>query len=275
MKTEFSNLFKECTNSTGKYEGVSHPFFYIKAVIEKNEIPFDRDKLLDSYTYYNQLINETKNQYIIFELELCLLQKNKGEYLNHIVFSLYKDLKNLKENSTTTPHHELAKNQIFYVFSKICNSNKSVYLNNLNRKRLLKWYYLKEPIKSFKLKIMPEEKWFENYLMFRMQNSFAYNFISKDTSITSFKALFEGKYLENKINWIDNKSSLYYFIQKLICSKLIENPKNKHWQITSEFFLLKGESIRPKDLTNQKATTNSLKRQNIDIFINRLKPQNS
>jgi len=275
MKTEFSKLFQECTNSSGNYEGVSHLFFYIKAVIGMNEAPFDRYNLMDSSTYYNQLINETKNQYILFELELSLLHKNKGEYLNQIVISLFKDLKNLKENSIKTPHHELVKNQIFYVFGKICNSNKSASLNNLNRKRLSKWYYLKEPIKSFKLIKMLEEKWFERYFMLRMQNLYSPNFISNDTSFTTFKALFEGKYLENKINWTDNKSSLYYFIQKLISSNLIDNPKNKHWQITSEFFLIKGESIRPKDLTNQKATTNLVKRQKIDTFINRLKPQNS
>ena len=125
MKTEFSKLFQECTNSSGNYEGVSHPFFYIKTVTKKNEIPFDRENLLDSSSYYSQLINKTKNQYIIFELELCLLQKNKGEYLNQIIYSLYKDLKNLKNNSKTTPHHELAMNQIFYVFSNFYNNDNN------------------------------------------------------------------------------------------------------------------------------------------------------
>jgi hypothetical protein len=94
------------------------------------------------------------------------------------------------------------------------------------------------------------------------------------TDFSTFKSLFGARQLENKINWIDRKSSLYYFIKLLIEHKVIKNSRNKHWEITSEFFLLKGESLLPKDFLNQKETQNKKNRKYLESFVNSLS-QNS
>ena len=58
-----------------------------------------------------------------------------------------------------------------------------------------------------------EDKWFKRHVLNLLMDEDGPMFLSKDISMTTFIGLFEGKYLENKINWIDNKSSLIYFIK--------------------------------------------------------------
>lgn len=158
------------------------------------------------------------------------------------------------------------------ILAKICSSPYHVYLSSSNRKRLSRWFQVDEPIASFVLKNLPEDNWFERIFEDRLITSGSERrFISKETTFVTFKALFEGKHLENKINWIDNKASLHYFIKSLISSGIIINPKNKHWEITSEFFFLKGEIIRQSELLNLKSTTDKIKIKRIDKFIRSLK----
>ena len=141
-------------------------------------------------------------------------------------------------------------------------------MNDKNRTTLSNWYYLKKPIKSFLLKKQIEPK----RLKYLFDQHFVVNrLISSQTEFETFKTLFQAKHLENKINWTGEKSTLYYFIRHLVNSKLIKNPNNKHWSIASEFFLLKGELLTPKDFLNQKETKNIKKRKNIENFIEELK----
>jgi hypothetical protein len=214
--------------------------------------------------YQRNLSTDSDYAFECFQLELNLLQNGKSVYLNTIVdflFGCYQ--KALKDNVFVI-------NTIIKLFSKICQPPIISNLNSRNIKRLSKWFTLKEPIKSFVLKKLPEDKWFENRFMNKMMYGFEHHLISKDTKFTSFKALFEGKYLENKINWIDNKSSLCYFVKSLILKKVIQNPKNKHWEIVSEFILLNGEPIKQSELINQKVTKNKNKIYQIDLFVSSL-----
>ena len=64
--------------------------------------------------------------------------------------------------------------------------------------------------------------------------------------------------------WKDGKASLYYFIKLLISSEVIKNPKNKHWQITAEFFLIKNETIHASEMLNQKPTADKRKREKLE-----------
>ena len=50
-------------------------------------------------------------------------------------------------------------------------------------------------------------------------------------------------------------------------SKVIINPRNKHWEIVSEFFLINGESIEQTELLNQKTTRDKGKIELIDEVI--------
>jgi len=53
----------------------------------------------------------------------------------------------------------------------------------------------------------------------------------------------------------------------LISKKAIENPRNKHWEIVSEYISINGEPIKQTELLNQKPTTNKEKRLIIERFV--------
>ena len=132
-------------------------------------------------------------------------------------------------------------------------------LHNSNREVLSKWFYLKKAVVSFRLNKYPEDKRFERlYRNYMLDN----RFISQLTNFATFKSLFEARQLENKINWIDRKLLIQY--------KAIKNPKNRHWEVTCEFFLLNGEALLPKDFLNQKETLNKAKRKQLESFVKAL-----
>lgn len=276
-QNSFSKLF--IANNVAddfSYNSISpteHPFIFISNYLNYKKIKLNTFK--QGLLIQEQLKLDINHSYNCFELELNILEENKLEYLNTIIDFLFEQLNSLKRIHNQEFQYRLMSNLIMTILTRICTSHYHIHLSSKNRKKLSKWFHLKEPITSFILKKLPEDKWFENRGMNKMIYGFENKFISKNTSFSTFKALFEGKTLENKINWIDNKASLYYFIKLLISSKIIINPKNKHWAITSEFFLLNGESLKQKDLLNQKATTNLDKKHIINEFINRLENYNS
>ena len=240
---------------------VDNPFIYLANYLDIPGISSEQLEFSQSLSNQSSLQLKTDHAYECFLLEITYLEEKKDKYLNHIIdflFQTYKDSLN-KEKLITSCIRQL--------FTKICQSHLNIYVDNNNRNRLSKWHTLKEPIKSFVLKKVPEDRWFQKRIWNKMRNHHKYELISIDTSYSSFKALFEGKYLENKINWVDNKSSLIYFIKSLMSSKVIINPRNKHWEIVSEFFLINGESIEQTELLNQKTTRDKGKIELIDEVI--------
>ncbi|WP_421808752.1 hypothetical protein [Flagellimonas sp.] len=139
-------------------------------------------------------------------------------------------------------------------------------LDNKHRQELSKWFYLKEPVVSFRFRHYPEEKRLKQLFKKYLKR----DFISYHTPFETFKSLFEARPLVNKIDWVDQKSSLYYFIKLLRKHNVIANTKNKHWMVASEFFLLKGELLIPKDFLNQKETQDQKKRQQLENFVKAL-----
>lgn len=256
------------------YNKIEHPFVYFER--------FSEDKILTniSYSFENalNLFNKIKKyqnaSYNCFELELSLLKENRIIYLNQVVSKLLiiqKDLRNLKRKENL--NIKFLENSFLILLNSLKDVLKSIFisyhldLNYTNRELLSKWFYLKKAITLFQFSKYPEDKRFEKlYRKYLISN----RFLSPLTEYTTFKALFESRYLENKINWLDRKSSLYYFIKLLIHHKVIKNPKNKHWEITSEFFLLKGESLLPRDFLNQKETQNKQSRLILETFVKSL-----
>jgi hypothetical protein len=268
---EFSALYVSLTSKSEhqKIGALNNPFDFLSLYISKSSTIIDVNNFKESLNYQRNLSTDSDYAFECFQLEITLLKDDKSVYLNCIIdflFNCYEQ--SLKDNIFIT-------NTIILLLSKICQPPFVTYLNSTNLKRLSKWFTLKEPIKSFVLKKLPEEKWFENSFINTLTHNNKYSFISKTTSFRTFKALFEGKYLEKKINWTGNKSSLCYFIKKLISEKVIHNPKNKHWEIVSEFFLLNGEPIKQSELINQKVTTNRSKTIILDYFVSSLKRYNS
>ncbi|MCA6380150.1 MAG: hypothetical protein IM574_03975 [Cytophagales bacterium] len=83
-------------------------------------------------------------------------------------------------------------------------------------------------------------------------------FISQNTSIQNFKKIFSGTVIKTPIVWTGNISELFYFI-KLIHNdfKLIENLKQKQWEITCQCFIQEdGEQF-------ERAKFRSLKKPNL------------
>ena len=71
-------------------------------------------------------------------------------------------------------------------------------------------------------------------------------YIKKDTRPAIFKRIFSGRGITEKISWERDKQELRYFIKKLVEMKIVNDPKQKHFKIMANCFLLKGKEINPK-----------------------------
>lgn len=282
-QNDFSQMYIKNSNPWFEKEDLSrrveHPFIFIENYISNlTDYPL-LNTFENALVLFKDIKTNQKSASDCFELELNLLLENRVLYLNLIVsrlLDIQKDLRHLKRKKSLNPHKSII-NLILLLLNSVKDILKEIFisyhleLNNSNKEILSKWFYLKKGVTSFRFNKHPEEKRLEvlytKYLIDK-------KFISLLTSFSTFKSLFEGRQLENKINWIDRKSSLYYFIKLLIEYEVVRKPKNKHWEITSEFFLLKGETLLPRDFLNQKETQNKERRRILESFVKSL-AQNS
>lgn len=275
LQSDFSKVFakykKANITNKNKEATVEHPFSFLDFYYSNSDKFFELTKFEVGFNFYSELKTQKKHSYNCFEYELSLLDKDKYLYINEVTSLLYKISQKFKTYQTTFNYTNFYFRTISQIASNILKDIFMYYhldLDSRNRERLSKWFHLKEPIISFRFSKHQEEKRLENlfnkYLVYE-------NFVSFSAPFSTFKALFEGRLLENKINWIHNKSSLYYFIKLLVSNKVVKNPKNRHWLITSEFFLLKGETLLPNDFLNQKETQKKDKRIALENFVKALK----
>jgi len=262
-QNDFSQLYQQLQSDLPQQNSntIQHPFSFYSLYPSTEEIPYNKTDFKQSLVYQKDILKQASHAYDCFSLEMGFLNDKKGKYLNTIIDYL------LEQYDLSQDNNIIIANSIRHLFYMICESQFNIFVNSSNRNKLSKWHTLKEPIKSFKSKIVYEDKWLEVQIFNPLKRD---GFLSEDTSFATFKTLFSGKYLESKINWIDNKSSLIYFIKRLLSKNLVDNPKNKHWEIASEFFLIKGESIMQSELLNQKETTNKRKREAINKKIDNL-----
>ncbi len=258
---------------------VEHPFVFIESYIHDLNAHPSFNSFEKAQAIFNDIRNYQEAAYNCFELELNLLQENRIKYLNQIVsrlLEIQKDLRQIKRKKDLK-HYKSIESLILLLLNSIKEILKSIFisyhleLSNANREALSKWFYLKKAIVSFRMNKYPEDKRFERLYQNYLKDN---GFVSSLSDFATFKSLFEARQLENKINWIDRKSTLYYFIKLLIEHNVIKSPKNKHWEITSEFFLLKGEALLPRDFLNQKETQNKTRRKYLESFVRAL-PKNS
>mgnify|MGYP000710188681 CR=1 FL=1 len=247
---------------------VTHPFVFIKNHFVES-INCDELNSFDSLLYFKKEIDSKfNNAYNCFELEFSLLTTGKSTYLNKVINYLFECIQAIPNNQykQIEYHNSIVIYAIMEILKKISTSHIHLHINRTNRKRLTKWYHVEEPILSFESVMIPSDKRFQT-LYYKYMPSF----INQNHSDWyTFKTLFLGKPLEKKIDWKDGKASLYYFIKLLISSKVITNPKNKHWQITAEFFLVKNETIAASDMLNQKPTADKRKRAKLEKFVDLL-----
>lgn len=100
-----------------------------------------------------------------------------------------------------------------------------------------------EKKKSFKL---INEKYFDTGAFENFKSSLEdqENSLIEKTNIRNFKKVFNNEIVEEKINWLDDENSLFYFIRRLREKNKIE----KHtpcWPIVANCFVLKGSTINP------------------------------
>jgi len=269
----FGHTHQQHSNFSGYIKNedrVSHPFVFLRDLLSPSYSDASNLASFDSaLLFYNELKTDVEYSYNCFELEFSFLLEKKGLYLNSIInyhFDLLNEIK-FDQFPNQNRYSGIIFNAIMGILIRISNSHYNVYINSTNRKKLSKWVIIKEPIFSFVMKKHAEDKWFKEISKKYLKDFIILN----DNSFETFKLLFQGKHLDNKIKWKDNKSSLCYFIYLLINSKTLSPTKNKHWLITSEFFLLKGESIAAGELVNQKHTTDIIKREKLEKFVNALK----
>ncbi|GAA3623063.1 hypothetical protein [Flavivirga jejuensis] len=273
LEVKYTKLFLKhvSRNFTHDKKGNAlHPFeFFEKLLSEEGFEVIEFRNFDNGFIFYNNLQKQAEHSFNWFQYEYSLI-KGSNEYLNKIVNKL---LGFYKLTRTFDKQYEFKKGYFNLIETVLKNILEKIFtsyhldLNKSNRIYLSKWYYLKEPINSFKFSKYPEDKRLKELYDKYLKTSF----IHYNTPFVTFKALFENRTLVNKINWVDQKTTLYFFIKLLRQHKVIKNTKNKHWIIASEFFLLKGETLIPKDFLNQKEPQTKKKRELLEKFVLALK----
>lgn len=277
-QSKFSDLYwryRFINSSLRRTTTHKHPFQFLEDELKESDEEDYRYGFTGKFETLLSLKTIQREIYTAFELEYMHLESNKTKYLNKIVAQLFVLLGKLEKNTPSSTYKEDYKFKVLKSITK--DILKDIFityhlsLNKVNRNKLSKWFYLKEPISSFQLITPIDDNKLERLYKKYLKNIF----IALETEFYTFKLLFYGATLENKINWVEDKSSLYYFIKLLITKDVIKNPRNKHWEITAEFFLLKGENLNSGDLLNQKGTQNKEKQEYLNRFVGALKDPNS
>lgn len=272
-EANFTSLFMEHVPKGYDFNvgGERHSYaFEFLHNLEENFSQVSTSRYQDSFSLYKASKVELQESLNRFEFEYATVINNKTGYLNGTVKRLIVLLKNLGYKKSDNPF----SNQVLQIIESLIKEGlNSIFISHhlelteSNRAYLSKWYYLKEPIQSFKFVRHPEERRLEElYKKYLLGN-----FVAYQTPFSTFKSLFEKRRLVNKINWVGNKTSLFFFIKLLREHDIIKNTKNKHWSIVSEFFLLKGESLEPKDFTNQKEPKTKETREPLEKFVQSLR----
>ncbi|MCO5725554.1 hypothetical protein [Robiginitalea marina] len=282
---KFSNLF--INNAAGhkrselrKSQGMEseHPFQCLDKYLTSEHEGIIFKNFDEGFEVFMQAKQDLAASMDRFQFEISLLQDHRSKYLNAVVGILLKYIEDIESNLKDGFVGFFPNELKLCLLTLIKTTLKDIFigyhleLSNSHHSTLSKWFFLKEPVRSFVWKHFPnnERLWklYEEYLIkpgFVSSPSLTYK-----KSFQTFKGLFEGKVLEDKVNWIGSKSSLYYFIRLLKDKEVIRNPKNNHWIITSEYFLLKGETLTPEDFHNQKETQNKEQRKALEYFVSHL-----
>ncbi|WP_160140264.1 hypothetical protein [Chryseobacterium sp. c4a] len=91
--------------------------------------------------------------------------------------------------------------------------------------------------------------------------------INSSTQLHSFREVFEGKQNSAKVDWVENKATLFYFITQLVENEIIERDYNI-WKKVSYCITLNTREI--DSLKNSRATESQDKREKVDRVISRV-----
>lgn len=92
--------------------------------------------------------------------------------------------------------------------------------------------------------------------------------IKEDTKIATFRSVFSGKSINEKVVWNSNPSDFYTFISQLIKSDKIENLNQQHWKVADNCFTNK--TLKQFDIKKIKTLKTTTKLEAIKKAINLL-----
>lgn len=262
----FTQLFKSIHGYSRIYSGGGgmHPFKFQ----ENNLNHLIESGTKDIYDIYLEIKEAEKISLSIVEIETSLLSEYNSQikYINRCIEILIK-----LHNRTFKKEYEFF-NQFDY-YPLVNNSIKNLIieisklfahlLSPYNRDYYFSLIEIKKPLLSFRIKkAVRDEHFFQLSQEYMVQGGFI-----SSSDILYFKSLFEARRLEQKINWLGPKNTLCYFIKLLQRTNVIHNHSHSHWEVTAEFFLLKGRPLFPKQLLNQPKPENKIKINTLENFV--------
>lgn len=202
-------------------------------------------------------------------------QKSSNLILNQLVIALCDILENLKRQTPKTQVDKIALNLInIYVENDLKKMSNTYFdiITPANHKRIKKIFpnlidLLEHKNKFLSFKIHPNQQRPSKAIEI-LHNSLKNNeLINKNTQLHLFREVFENKYNSVKIDWIDNKATLFYFINELIRNEIIEKDYNL-WRKVSYCITVNSKEIG--NIKNSRATENQDKKDKVNRVITRV-----
>ncbi len=264
----FTQLFKKFRvfGYGYNYGNLKHPFMFQQKHL--NEISESLGPN-DIYQIYLKIKEAEKDSFCLVEIETSLLfsYNHQIKYINQCLDILIK-LHNRKNDSEKYLYfrqfelYPIVQNSIKNLILSISH-NYAYLLDPYNRDYYLTLVKIQAPILSFKLiKPVRDEHFYRLFHDYIVKGGFV-----AAQEETQFKSFFEGRRMEKKINWLGAKNTLCYFIKLLRKFDALQSHSYSHWEVTAEFFIIKGRPLLAKQLINQGKPANRVKVNTLENFV--------
>lgn len=205
------------------------------------------------------------------------LQSSKDVNLivNQLVVDLCAILNGLKLQSVETQTDKVALNLInLYVendLKRVSNTNFDL-ITSSNQKRIKSIFpslidLLEHKQKFLSFKIHTKQQRPAKVIEFLFSSLKGNGLINPNTQLHFFREVFENKQNSVKVDWVENKATLFYFITQLVENEIIEKDYNI-WKKVSYCIALNSREIG--SLKNSRATESQDKKDKVDRVISRV-----
>jgi len=248
----FLNLSRDPYKNSGQNDlpPQANPFTFFSTYYQAFGYPWELYNSKDAYQQYFAVKFEEEKSFATIEFEAALLfQEKKSIYINECSAILVDLLQqySTKEKTIYDNYDSILINSVENLFVNLCRKFPLLLTAPIRD-----YYFfltnIQTPLHSFKFSKHVRNDNYENLFNKHIREG---GFVSGQLKPHVFKTLFNGGRLEQKINWIDHKNSLCYFIKLLNKHKVINKHEVSHWEVVAEFFLLKGNPIKREELLNQ------------------------
>ncbi len=241
----------------------------------------DLDNL--SISYFTDYIDDYIDEKIDKEIKNILKQiqnvKFPKDYMEQVVNNVCNILYNLDNSKKNAKKYDiknynliiekftLALKNIVYSYFEYLNSHTKNKVKSINP-NFISFFEVKRPETSFEISLSNRDSKLTK--LSNMRQNLIDNNCIKEISNSTFVKIFDNTYdIAQRIDWVENKGLLFYFINKLIEKGIIINPKNK-WKKVSMCFSLNGIYIDYIVMKHIKASKNKVKNKIIDEAIKKL-----